>query len=308
MKSPLTWVIITTLGGYLIVMLALFVYEWIEETFPSPQTKPVVEGRIQHPFYNARAVSTVNWFLELPESEKNRLMNQIQSSMLPLDTWINQLEKSDYQIICLGELHQETTRRIIAEKLFVKMELDVLMLESTPEHLNFLLEKADSDRSYYPLLGADILAVLRTVIEKNPKVHIRGIEGTDTQKGNPNTFSGTRDQTIAKNFRNVFQSGKRHVILFGRLHCAKESNWLFQNIHEQSSAGLQEKMLSISVMGEHQYGPLEAFIYFLDEIGLGRKLFVMIHLEELSRLFSEHFPTLTESIFMKYNAIIVFRS
>ena len=158
------------------------------------------------------------------------------------------------------------------------------------------------------MLGADILAVLRTVREKNPKVHILGIEETDTQKGDKNPLSGSRDKAIAKNFWNVFQSGKRHIILFGRLHCAKESNWLFENIYEQSSPTLRHKILSVSVISEHQYGPLEAFIYFLDEIGLKRKIFVIVNLEDLSQLFAGHFPTLIESIFLKYDAIVVFRS
>lgn len=89
------------------------------------------------------------------------------------------------------------------------------MLETTPGHLNTLQEKANSNRNYCPLLGADIVAVLRSVINKNPNVYSVGIEETDVQKENRKRDSGSRDKAIATNFWNAFQIEKRHVILFG---------------------------------------------------------------------------------------------
>lgn len=59
MKSPLTWILTTSLGRYVILMLALVVYDWFKETFPGPETEPVVAYPIEHPFYHPRAVETV---------------------------------------------------------------------------------------------------------------------------------------------------------------------------------------------------------------------------------------------------------
>jgi hypothetical protein len=126
----------------------------------------------------------------------------------------------------------------------------------------------EAGRDYFPLLGADIMKILRAAKDRNPTIKIWGIEETNQQQKDKHGHSISRDQHLAHNFWDRFQPGLRHIILFGALHCTNESNWLFKNLSDNAPLCLKEQMLNVHVVGEHQNGPLEAFVYFLDEIGI----------------------------------------
>ncbi len=141
-----------------------------------------------------------------------------------MEQWLTHLAQSDYQIICIGELHEESTRNFLAEEFFAKFSTDVLLLEVTPKDLKRLTKRMDAGRDYFPLLDADIMNILRTVKDRNPAIKIWGIEETDEQQKDKRGPSNSRDQSIAQNFWDRFQPGRRHIILFGALHCTNESN------------------------------------------------------------------------------------
>ena len=70
MDSPLARVILALLGGYLIILLFLSVYDWIVEEYPRRPTKPPCIERIQHPFYHEEVAKALQRFSRLPEPEK----------------------------------------------------------------------------------------------------------------------------------------------------------------------------------------------------------------------------------------------
>jgi hypothetical protein len=182
------------------------------------------------------------------------------------------------------------------------------MLEATPETLNGIRRRLNAGRRYFPLLGADGLAVMRAAAARNPTIRICGIEETERQeRGHPGQ-SGTRDRAIAANFWRAFIPGKRHVILFGALHCADEENWLFHNLRSQADAALKKGMLNACVLGEHQNGLLEAFVFFLDAIGLAPTTFVIADKQTMHPWIYRVFPELDRNVMEKYGALIVFRS
>jgi hypothetical protein len=164
----------------------------------------------------------------------------------------------------------------------------------------------DAGRDYFPLLDADIMNILRTVKDRNPAIKIWGIEETDEQQKKQRGHSNSRDQSIAHNFWDRFQPGRRHIILFGALHCTNESNWLFKNLCSQAPLPLKERMLNVQVLGEHQNGPLEAFVYFLDEIGIEKKTFVIPDTSALHPHIYELFQLVNRQM-KKYCSLIVFR-
>lgn len=133
------------------------------------------------------------------------------------------------------------------------------------------------------------------------------IEETDEQQKGQHGRSISRDQSIADNFWNRFQPGKIHIILFGALHCANEPNWLFKNLYNQASLHLKERMLNVRVLGEHQNGPVEAFVYFLDEIGIEKKHFVIPNTNSLHPRIYELFQMLNQETLEKYRSLVVFR-
>jgi hypothetical protein len=308
MDSPLARIILFTLGGFVIIFLLLSGYEWIVEEYPRRPSKPPSSERIQHPFYHEEATRVLQRFSRLPKSEKAAIKEKLESALISLEEWMAHLGQSDYQIICIGELHEESTRDFLAEEFFAKFSTDVLLLEATPKDLKRLVKKMEGGRDYFPLLKADIMNILRTVKDRNPAVKIWGIEETAQQQKDQRGNSNPRDQSIADNFWDKFQPGQRHIILFGALHCTNESNWLFKNLRDQAPLPLKERMLNVQVLGEHQSGPLEAFVYFLDEIGIEKKSFVIPDTSALHPIVYELFPLLSREIFEKYCSLLVFRT
>lgn len=307
MDSPLSRVILAILGGYFIILLLLSVYDWVAKEYPIRPNEPPNEARIQHPEHHKDATEALQLFSQLPKSEKIAIKENLESNMISIEQWLTHLTRSDYQILCIGEFHEESTRNLLAEYFFAKMNADVLMLEATPKKLSRTFKRMEAGRDYYPLLGADILNILRATIDRNPYIRICGIEETDKQEKQQPYHSNSRDQSIAHNFWDNFQPRKRHIILFGALHCTNESNWLFQNLFSKASSPLKDWMLNVRVLGEHQNGPLEAFVYFLDEIGIPKKHFVIPNTNSLHPRIYELFLLLKRQTLDKYRSVLVFR-
>ena len=307
MDSPLARVILALLGGYLIILLFLTVYDWILEEYPRRPTKPPSTERIQHPVHHEDAVKALQLFSRLPKLEKAAIKKSLKSNLISMEQWLTHLGQSNFQIMCVGELHEESTRNFIAEEFFAKVSADVLLLEATPKKLKRLINRMDAGRDYFPLLDADIMNILRTVKDRNPDIKIWGIEETHEQQKEQRGNLNSRDQSIAQNFWERFQPGRRHIILFGALHCTNESDWLFKNLYNHAPLPLKERMLNIQVLGEHQNGPLEAFVYFLDQIGIEKKTFVIPDTNALHPHVYELFPSLNQQTLEKYCTLLVFR-
>ena len=307
MDSPLARVILATLGGALIVLFFISAYDWLLEKSPQPPADPVNSERIQHPFHHPRAVSALKRFGRLPDPEKKALKENLASNLISMEQWLVHLEKSKCQILCMGELHEESTRRFLAEAFFAKFSVNGLLLEATPKTLKRIIKRLAAGRDYFPLLDADILNVIRAAKNRNPDVKIRGIEETEEQtsafQGHPNA----RDAAIADNFWIAFEPGLRHIILFGALHCTTDSNWLFDTLLTQASPTLKEAMLNVRILGEHQNGPVEAFVFFVDEIALIRSDFVIPDTRLLDPRIYTWFPVLARQTLKKYRTLIVFR-
>lgn len=307
MNSHLTQVILATLGAYLFILILFTVYDWIAEEFPSRPVTPTVSERIQHPFYHHEAVGALRQFSRLPETEKNAVKQGLSSNLILTRQWLTHLRESDIEIMCMGELHEESTRQFLSNEFFANVCVDVLLLETTPEALDRFSKRMIAGRDYFPMLGADIMSILRTVRARNPDVRIYGIEETDEQQKQQKGVTGSRDRSIARNFWSRYQPGRRHIIIFGALHCTNEANWLYQNLSNQALSSLQDKMLNVLVVEEHQNGPVEAFVYFLDGIGMERTGFVIADTGKMDDRIYEWFPLLDQQILEKYRTLIVFR-
>ena len=307
MDSPLARVILALLGGYLIILLFLTVYDWIIEEYPRRPTKPPSTERIQHPVHHEDAVKALQLFSRLPKPEKAAIKKSLKSNLISMEQWLTHLGQSDYQVMCIGEFHEESTRKFLAEEFFTKFSVDVLLMEATPKELQRLIKRMNAGRTYFPLLDADIMNILRSVRARNPDIKICGIEETDKQQKEQLGHAGSRDQSIARNFWNRFQPGMRHIILFGAFHCTNEPNWLFEYLCGQAPLPLKERMLNAQVVGEHQNGPLEGFVFFLDEIGIEKKNFVIPDTSALHPRIYELFQLLNRQILEKFCTLIVFR-
>jgi hypothetical protein len=305
MDSPLARVILALLCGYLLILMVLAARDWISGEYPIRPDNPPVTSRIRHAANHKDAIAALDRFSRLAEPEKAALINRLTAQLISVEQWLTDIEQTHWEIICLGELHEENTRNFLAEKIFPVVGTDALMLEATPKKLQGLIRRRDAGRDYFPLLDADILNVLRAVEHRNPGLRIQGIEETDDQQSSGR--SNSRDRSIAQNFWERYRPGQRHIILFGALHCTNEPNWLFHNLHNRASASLAKRMLNVRVLGEHQSGPVEAFVYFLDGIGVEKDDFVIPDTRALPARIYRWFPLLNRQTLQKYSSLIVFR-
>jgi hypothetical protein len=308
MHSPLARVILAILSGYVLILLLMTAYNWIKTEYPQPPAKVENTEGVRHAYYHARAEATVKRFFQLAPPNREAIAENLATRMRSLEQWLNEVDHSPYQVICLGELHEEATRAFLAQAFFAGYSIDTLMLETTAETLNRIRRRLNAGRPYFPLLGADGLGIMRAAEARNPSIRICGIEETAQQEKRQSGQSGARDRAIAANFWRAFIPGERHVILFGALHCANDENWLFHNLCSQADAFLKESMLNVCVVGEHQNGMLEAFVFFLDEIGLAPKTFIIADTHALHPWIYKAFQDLNNNIMRKYAALIVFRS
>jgi hypothetical protein len=308
MKSSLAHAILATMVGYFIILLLFQIHEWIQTNYPRPTANPENINQIQHPYYHDQAVDSLKRFLSLSKSEKSEIKSNLESNLISMKRWQNLLDRLDYEIICIGELHDESTRDFLADNFFADFDTSVLLLETTPDQLNVLIKRMNSGRFYFPLLTADIMGILRTVSRRNASVQIYGIEETSQQQREQSTESSSRDKSIALNFWKSYQPGMRHIVLFGALHCAKEQHWLYQNLMDQATFPLKNRMLSVFVLGEHQNGPLEAFLFFLDELGIDKESFAIPWPNRLHPRILELFQSLNKQVLEKYDTLVVYRS
>ena len=164
MDSPLARVILATLGGYFLILLFLFIYDWVLEEYPRRPTEPMKSERIQHQFHHQEAVMALQLFSQLPKPEKTAIKESLKSNLISIKQWLTSLRQSNFQILCMGEFHKESTRSFLSKEFFANISVDVLHLEATPEELKRLIKRMEAGRDYFPLLGADILNILRTCL------------------------------------------------------------------------------------------------------------------------------------------------
>lgn len=308
MNSPLTRVILSTLGGFLVILFILEAFDWFKEEFPEPAEIPEDREQIRYPFHRAKAEDALKRFALLSNSEQSAIKRNLETNLITLEQWILLLDRSPYEIFCIGELHEEATRKFLANQFFAKVSADSLLLETTPDQLQNFIKRMNSGRSYFPMLEADILNVLRAVRGRNAEVRLYGIEETQKQQKGQHSGLNSREQSIARNFWDHYRPGKKHFILFGALHCAKEPGWLFDNLQEQASPLLKEKMLSVAVFGKHQKGSLEAFKFFVQEIGISVEAFVITESNKLHPFIIDAFGLTNNQAFEKYDALVVYNS
>jgi hypothetical protein len=283
-------------------------YDWFKEEYPTPPADPMRSERIQHRRHHQKAINALHLFYQLPENEKKAVKESLKSNLITIERWLSRLGQSNLQILCMGELHEESTRYFLSQQFFANFSADALLLEATQKESKRLVKKMEAGRTYFPLLDADIMNVLRAIRGRSPDVRIYGIEETEKQAENDQYHRNSRDQSIANNFWATFVPGQRHIILFGALHCTNESNWLFQNLYQQASPALKNEMLNARVIGEHQNGSVEAFVFFLDEIDVINNDFVIPDTHSLPDQIYEWFPLLNRETLAKYRSLIVFRT
>ena len=289
--------------------LAWIAAEWARLHFVPPPApiEPPADAFVQHPGYEPMAWKAIRAFQAMPESRRHAFTGNLRRNLADLHTELARLGRSRLTILCVGEHHIASTRQFLADTALPAMALDVLLLETPDDELPAIMSQIDAGVSEVPLLGVDIAAVIRAVRRRNPHIVIAGIDESASQKAQRvQRNRGSRDLSIAGNLRSNIRRGKRHGVLFGALHCADQPNWMYRRILLGEHRVKREEIVNINVIGEHQDGTLEAFLAFIDAIGIKRRNFMIADTGALDRLVFTWFPALTRS-FLRFDAVIVFR-
>jgi len=289
--------------------LAWIAAEWARMNFvpsPSPPEVPA-DAFVQHPGYESMAANAIGAFTEMPASRRETLIGNLRANLGDLNEELTRLDAARWAILCIGESHLAATRTFLAGTMLPTMALDVLLLEVSSDEFPEIKRQIDAGLAEVPLLGVDIAAIVRTALRTNPAVVVAGIDEDTSQKAQRvHRKQGSRDLSIARNLRSQFRRGKRHAVLFGALHCADQPNWLYRRIVTAESRVSREEIRNINVIGEHEDGNVEAFLTFIDAVGIERRQFMVADTGALDGLVYSWFPALTRS-FLRFDSVIVFQ-
>jgi hypothetical protein len=291
------------------VAMTFLVARWIEENYVPRPDIALPTGPFHNPGYRHTAENAVRQFSNLSAVEQAEIRKNLEENTISVTRWLEGVRESGVKILCLGEDHEDATRQFLARTLFSELEIDVLLLEVTPRGLERINQELRWARERVSLLGADIAEIIRAARNRNPDLQVIGIEETKAQRmvrQMPDS-RGTRDESIHSNLWEVFRYGSRHAILFGALHCTSRDQWLYGRIRRLAPGRIANEMLNIRVIEEHQEGPVEAFVFFLGEIGIPRGDFVVVDSQAVHPLVRKWFDLLGVML-EDFAVLMVFRN
>lgn len=254
------------------------------------------KARVQYPNYHLVALDALSAFKALPTSQQNDIRGSLEKNLIDFDDWVADFIIHPPEITCIGENHSDQTREFLSRYLFAAFEPDVLMIESTEDERQAIVRDT---RSYVPLLGADIQGIIKA---QSQSAAIIGIDQTKEQA------SLSREQAILQNFQTHAKIGQTHVVLFGALHCGDFEGWFYDLLSHAPTVFSPEQRTNLRVVGEHQDGSLEAFIYFLDEIGITKDHFAIPKTRNLPPWIYKMFPVFNDQTLKHFDTVLVFRS
>ena len=270
---------------------------------------PPPDERIQFPDHHPWARRALALFAALPPDERAGLVSGIERAIEPWPRWLEDLNRRKVAILCIGENHEPYLRRFLADRLFATLNADALLLEATPREAKRIRTRVEAGDERVMLLEADIARSLRSALRANPNLVVDGIEERPEQRSERvQQDSGSREDSIETNFRVRYQHGRRNVVLYGAFHCSHRGGWLFRRLRERPPPDAPaDAILNLRVAWEHVEAPFEAFLYFLDEIGLPRRDFVITDPNLLPDEIDDWFPFLSANELDAFGAVAVFR-
>lgn len=159
---------------------------------------------------------------EFLKHDISTVAENLQKATLTLDQLAQQLNQEEYDLLCLGETHNEFFRNFYGEFL-KKLRFDTLFLEATPKEMEKIQQQWNKEKKA-DLLGVTIGPILQAISPESP---ILGVESTQEQnaavtlekiKTEKETLS--RDGFIAWNITQAMSPHKKHVTVFGKTHCS----------------------------------------------------------------------------------------
>ena len=309
-KNTALQVVLIVLGVPLLAIVLIQAHTlYVNVTRPDVAEWPPPDDRIQFPDHHRWARRALAGVAALPPKQRAELLAAIERAIQPFPGWLAALNRRPIAVLCVGENHEPYLRRFLADRLFAALKADVLLLEATSHEVRRIRTRVDAGDNRVMLLEADIARLLRNALKANPRLVVDGIEERPEQRSaRLQQGTGSRESSIEANFRIRYRPGRRHVVLYGAFHCTHRGGWLFQRLRKrQPPDALPDALLNLRVAWEHQEPPFEAFVYFLDELGIAPADFVVADPSTLPAEIGEWFPFLSANELGAFGAVAVFR-
>jgi hypothetical protein len=306
-NSSIVKLLAVVLAWPIVALAIIQVYQWYQEATYVRVVEPLSQERVQHPIYFQFAQEALDSYGKLPKGDRQILKDQLRKVIVPVDVWMERLNRSNIGTVCLGESHDDHNRRFLTENFFPSYDLDTLFVETTPQGLAQIHDYMKAGEIYAPLLGADMGHLLDAVMARNPTVKIQGIEESEQQREDRlERRKGSREDSIYENLKLLYNANERNVVLYGALHCTFDPDKLYQRMREGLGGGTVTYQ-SILVQGAHQDGLMETFVYFLDDIGIIPGDFVITDAQALPPWVRENFQWLWAQTLANYQSVVVYK-
>ena len=271
---------------------------------------PPPDERVQFPDHHPWAKRALALFAALPPDERAGLIGVVERAIQPFPDWLAELNRKPVAVLCMGENHEPYLRRFLADRVFATLKVDVLLLEATAREARRIRTRVEDGDEQVMLLEADIARLLRNSLEANPELVVDGIEERPEQRSarvdaKPRGHARARSRPTSEP---RYQRGRRHVVLYGAFHCSHQGGWLFRRLLNRPPPDAPAATLvNLRVAWEHVEAPFEAFVYFLDEIGVAPGDFVITDPTTLPAEIDDWFPFLSANELGAFGAVAVFR-
>lgn len=308
MRAPLLTLLLVVLGWPALVVVLLSGVQWLggSRTHPPARDLAALESGIasvSHPAHRAIAERALEAFRALAPAEQAAMTGRLAAAIVPLDVWLDRVDRDGPELICLGENHDDPTRAFLAEAVLPHLAMDVFALETTPRAMAGIHRRMRRAGGHVHLLGADIRAPLRAVRQRNPTVSIVGIEESPEQSRG-RAGRGSREESIIGNFQAIHRPGRRHVVLLGALHCSERPGWFIDRIRRLPAG--PASTLNVRVVQHRGEGPVEAFMHFLEQLELAGMPLVIAGAGSLPDPASRWFELLRWSTLDQFGAVVVY--
>lgn len=166
---------------------------------------------------------------------KEVLKKELQARTLTLDEWVGKTNNEHFDLLCLGESHENFFRDFYGKKVFSKLKVNTLALEAVEKPVVMIYENY-VERIEGPNLitGVDINPVIYEALALNPKLKLLGVERTRAEAGlitkaqleqfgpNKSDVIIDRETFIASHLDELLEAGESRIaVLYGSKHCAK---------------------------------------------------------------------------------------
>jgi hypothetical protein len=291
-------------SALLLVHLAL----WVSVFTAGMQSVHADSGHDLDVIDQFRAERALDRMAALPSERRDAVRASLEASLRPVEAWVREIDRLAPSILCLGETHRQPDRKFVAERLFPHYRIDRLLLETSPVEARVIARRVDAGEVGVGLLGVDIAAVVAAAKARNPDVRIDGLEGTAPVRHDDGSVQSStdREQRVAERFWSGYEPGARNVLLYGGLHCANWSLWLFHYlVLAAPDSRADGELKSVRLLARDQDASILAFARFAAALGWPAEDLVVADTDGLAAEIQEWFPLFSQSMLGPYDAVVI---